>query len=396
MKDRYGIVILGSGVAGSSALAELASRGVRDVLMLTADRDLPYDRPPLSKEFLRGTKQAEAIRYHDEAWYAANGVELVRDAVATGIDAAGHALILADLPAGGQAASRVEFGKLLLAPGVAARRLAIPGADGANVHYLRSLADSIAIKRQLKAGKRLVVIGGGFIGMEVAAAALEYGAAVTVVNLGGWLWDRFTDRKVSSFFEEEYRRRGARLIFEDEPTAFVGEGSAFAVHTKKGETLPCDAVVVGIGTVLPDALFAGSGLLYDKGLLVDERMRSSHADIYGAGDIVRFIDPIFGARRRVEHWGHADASGRLAARNVLGADESYGLLTYVFSDLFDLHLEFAGDETGYEAIETEGSFADREFTALYRKGGKVRAYFQINGSQEERDGLERRIREEAK
>ena len=389
MNERYSTIIIGSGVAGNAAVTELAARGTTDVLVVSADSELPYDRPPLTKEYLRGVKSADEIRFHPKTWYGEHGIELLLGTTVSSLDPAGHAIVLGN-------GSRIGYGKLLLTPGVAARRLAIPGSDAPNVQYLRSFADSTALKKEMAPGKRIVIIGGGFIGMEVAAACLEKGADVTVVNRGPWLWDRFVDKQVAGFFQDEYAKRGAKFLFEDEPLSFTGEGAVTAVVTKKGASLPCNTVVVGIGTILPDALFEHSGLTYDKGLIVDEYLQTSNPDIYGAGDVVSYPDPIFVGRRRVEHWGHADYTGKLAAQNMLGAHTPYDLVTYVFSDLFDLHLEFAGNEAGYDAIEILGSFANRRFTALYKQKGMTRAYFQINGTQEERDVLEKTIRKQVK
>ena len=176
---------------------------------------------------------------------------------------------------------------------------------------------------------------------------------------------------------------------------FIGEGSVKGLRTKDGRILDCDFVVAGIGTELPGEIFLSSGLAFDNGLVVDEYMQTNNPDIFGAGDAINFYDPVFKKRRRVEHWGHADYSGRLAAENMKGVKKPYDLLTYVFSRVFDLRLEFAGNETDWEEIKIiRGSFGDKSFTALYLKNGLARAYFQINGEQAERAELERRIRDD--
>jgi NADPH-dependent 2,4-dienoyl-CoA reductase/sulfur reductase-like enzyme len=389
MRKRYPYIIVGSGVAGNAALEKLVALGEKgNIFMISRDKHLPYDRPPLSKEFLRGKRKEEKVFYHTEGYFKDNGVDIALDTSVKEIGSKEKVVITSS-------GEEIAFDKLLMTPGVMPLRFKIKGTDLENIFYLRSLDDSKVIKDAMGRYKSAVIVGGGFIGMEVAAALVEKGIAATLLTRGRWLWDRFINKEIASFFEDYYKRQGVNFIVNDEPVEFIGEGSVKGLRTKDGRILDCDFVVAGIGTELPGEIFLSSGLAFDNGLVVDEYMQTNNPDIFGAGDAINFYDPVFKKRRRVEHWGHADYSGRLAAENMKGVKKPYDLLTYVFSRVFDLRLEFAGNETDWEEIKIiRGSFGDKSFTALYLKNGLARAYFQINGEQAERAELERRIRDD--
>lgn len=381
-------LILGGGVAGIAAVDKLVRLKQGDrVGLLSAEAELPYDRPPLSKEFLRGQMEEPKLRYHDRGYYDRHGVTLLLGRRVTGIDPRGKT-VSAD---GGPP---IGYGKLLIALGARPRRLEAPGGGLGGVFYLRALDDSRAIRAAMAEARRAVVVGAGFIGMEVAAALAERGIAVTVLDVADRLWPRVLDRRVAAIFEAHYRGRGVEFAFGDAVAAFEGAGGVVrAVRTTSGQTFPGDLAVVGIGTELPlEVVPEGAGIELDRGIVVDRQMRTGHPDIFAAGDLAVYTDPVFGRRRRVEHWGHAQYGGGLAAQNMAGQPAEYELLTYFWSDTFDLHIESAGDETEYEAIALRGDTEARRFTACYLRGGRLVAYFQVNGEQPERDALERLIR----
>lgn len=386
--SEFPYLILGSGVAGIAAVDKLVRLKQGDqVGLVSAEAELPYDRPPLSKEFLRGQMEEPKLRYHDRTFYDKHGVALLLGRTVTGIEPGAKKVHVDGGPPLG-------FGKLLIALGARPRRLEGPGAALRGIFYLRSLNDSRAIRGAMAEAQRAVVVGAGFIGMEVAAALAERGIRVTVLGVAGWLWPRVLDRRVAAIFEEHYRARGVEFAFDDGVAAFEGAGGAVrAVRTRSGKTFPCDMAVVGIGTELPlEVVPKGAGIEVNKGIVVDKQMRTSHPDIFAAGDLAVYEDPVFARRRRVEHWGHAQYGGALAAQNMAGQPAPYELLTYFWSDTFDLHIESAGDETDFEAIALRGDTGARRFTACYLRGGRLVAYFQVNGEQPERDALEQLIR----
>lgn len=384
--SEFPYLILGSGVAGIAAVDKLVRLKLGgQVGLVSAEAELPYDRPPLSKEFLRGQMEEVKLRYHDRGYYDKHGVSLLLGRRVIRIDSRERKVHAEGGPP-------IGFGKLLIALGARPRRLEVPGAALRGILYLRSLDDSRAIRTAMAEARRAVVVGAGFIGMEVAAALAEGGVQTTVLDVAGWLWPRVLDRRVAAIFEEHYRARGVEFAFNDAVAAFEGHGGAVrAVKTRSGRSFACDLAVVGIGTELPLEVIPKE-IAVDRGIVVDTQMRTTHPDIFAAGDLAVYEDPVFARRRRVEHWGHAKYGGALAAQNMAGQPAPYDLLTYFWSDTFDLHIESAGDETDYEAIALRGDTEARRFTACYLRGGRLVAYFQVNGEQAERDALEQLIR----
>jgi NADPH-dependent 2,4-dienoyl-CoA reductase/sulfur reductase-like enzyme len=256
--------------------------------------------------------------------------------------------------------------------------LQAPGADRPGVLYLRTLDDAMAISTRAEPVQRAVIVGGGFIGMELAGSLTMRGVKTTVIEHGPYLCHRFLDEPLGEFFRDYAARRGVRFLLDDSVARIDDGGGALAVTTGSGETLPADFVCVAIGIAPNVELARRAGLRLGDGVLVDEFARTSHPDIFAAGDIMNYPDPHFDRRRRVEHWGQADYTGRLAGENMAGGVARYDLLTYVWSDLFDLHLEFAGDESRYDHLILRGSVAEASFAALYVRDGRLTAYFAVN------------------
>ena len=379
-------VLIGGGLAAGQAAKQIrvADRS-GPIVLVGQEPHVPYDRPPLSKEFLRGEKPRAQLFFDPESFYRDRGIELMLGVAAEEMDTARKTIRLAN-------GDVLAFEKALIATGGRPVRLRVPGADLPGVHYLRTLDDSAAIAAEAIPGRRAVIIGGGFIGLELAASLTQKGVRVAVVEAAPHAWARFADPTLAGFFQGYCARKGVAFHTGERVSEIRGEGRASAVVTQAGSELPCDFVCVGVGIVPSVELARESGLAVDNGVVVNELLQSSHPDVYAAGDVARYLDPVFGKRRRVEHWGHAEYTGQLAGRNMVGAREPYDLLTYVWSDIFDLHLEFAGDESEHDQVLVRGRLEDGAFTVLYLEQSALRAYFAIGGDSRGLPILQRLIR----
>lgn len=370
-------LLIGGGLASGQAAKQLREQDPHGSITLVGEEPyVPYDRPPLSKEFLRGEKAHDALFFDPEQYFHDQGVTLVLGVAAQRLDLGKKTALLAN----GEA---IAFEKALLATGGRPVRLKLPGGDLPGVHYLRILDDSAAIAAEAKPGKRAVLIGAGFIGMEVAASLTQRGVQVTVIEAQSHIWPRFADSSLAAFFQDYCTQRRVTFLTNEMVTEIRGKGRPSSVLTRSGKGLPCDFVCIAVGIVPNVELAQQAGLRIDNGIVVNEYLQSSHPDIYAAGDVANYLDLVMGKRRRVEHWGHAEYCGQLAGQNMAGARNPYDLLTYVWSDIFDLHLEFAGDESEHDQVLLRGRFEENAFTVLYLKNHVLRAYFAINtGSRE--------------
>lgn len=287
----------------------------------------------------------------------------------------------------------IHFEKALIATGGRPIRVSIPGADLAGVHYLRTLDDAAAIAARAVPEARAVLIGAGFIGMEVAASLTQRGVQTTIIEAQTHIWPRFADAALAGAIQDHFARKGVTIRTNDQVTAIRGEDRATSVILKSGDTLPCDFVVIGIGIVPNVELAKEAGLAIDNGIVVNEYLQSSHPDVYAAGDVANYVDPVFDKRRRVEHWGHAEYCGQLAGQNMAGASNRYDLLTYVWSDLFDLHVEFAGDESDHDQLIVRGHIGDKSYLILYVKRQTLTAYFAVNAAARDFPVLQRAIKQ---
>jgi NADPH-dependent 2,4-dienoyl-CoA reductase/sulfur reductase-like enzyme len=379
-------VLIGGGLAAGQAakqIREADSRG--PIVVVGQEAYAPYDRPPLSKEFLRGEKPREQLAFDPESFYRERDIELVLGVAAREMDLSRKTVRLAN-------GDVLAFEKALVATGGRPVRLKIPGADLPGVHYLRTLDDSAAIAAEATPGRRAVIVGAGFIGLELAASLTQKGVHVAVVEAAPHVWARFADATLAGFFQDYCARKGVAFHTDEKVTEIRGEGRPSTVVTRGGLELPCDFVCIGVGIVPNVELAQEAGLAVANGVVVNEFLQSSHPDVYAAGDVANYLDPVFGKRRRVEHWGHAEYSGQLAGRNMSGAREPYDLLTYVWSDVFDLHLEFAGDESEHDQVLYRGRLQDGAFTVLYMRDGALTAYFAVNGDSKDLPILQRLIR----
>jgi 3-phenylpropionate/trans-cinnamate dioxygenase ferredoxin reductase subunit len=381
-------LLLGGGLAAATAAEALRQRDrAGSIIIVSGDAAYPYHRPPLSKEYLRGeigtegTYGAGGIYVHPLDWYESQHVEVLRGANAAALDAESRSVLLAN-------GMTLHYRALLLATGGRARRLPIPGAHLPGVHTLRSLADADALRAELSApGRRLVVIGSRFIGLEVAASAIMKGAYVTLVDATPRLWRGLMPPALSAYFQEYFTAQGAVLRLGHTPVALLagadGRVGAVRIAPAQGgstwEDIRCDVVVVGIGIDLNTELAAEAGLALGerRAVLVDDRMQTSVPEIFAAGDIVTYPDPLAGWMH-FEHWDHAVASGQAAAANMTGATSFYHHVPYYFSDQFDLAINMLGYPFPNAQVVLRGSLADNAFSALYVYENRLVAALLVN------------------
>ena len=389
-------LIIGGGLAGAMAAEAIRERGVGGrVVIVSEDHERPYHRPPLSKEYLRGDQERKEVFVHPPEWLNEQGVELMMETRATGLDAQAHEVTLDD-------GRTLHYKKLLLATGGTPKHLDIPGADLEGVHYLRWLDDSDALRTAAARAKHAAVIGGSFIGVEVAAALVHYKVDTTVIVKGKTIWDSFIPEHIATFFQQTLADHGVKFLTEDEAVRILpqsGQMRAGQVATKKGHTVGGDLVVAGVGITLNRDLADGALLAYDQktqGVVVNEYLQTSDPDIYAAGDIAAFPDPVFGIRR-VEHWDTALSQGKAAGANMAGANEPYDHVQYYFSDLFDLYIEVLGNPTPDAHVILRGTMEDRSFAALYLDGSQetVVGALTVNRPPEELDQYRVLIRQKA-
>ncbi|MGV9268494.1 NAD(P)/FAD-dependent oxidoreductase [Kitasatospora sp. NPDC003701] len=368
-------VIVGASLGGAKAAEALREAGYRGgIVLIGAEHERPYERPPLSKGYLLGETPREKIYVHPPQWYADHDVTLRLGTAVTSVDPAARTVTLAD-------DGRVEYAKLLLTTGSVPRRLPVPGADQDGVHYLRRVEDSDRIRAALKPGARVAVIGAGWIGLETAAAARTAGAEVTVLEAAELPLLRVLGREVAQVFADLHRAHGVDLRFGVEVEELTGkDGTVTGVRLADGTTVAADAVIVGIGISPDTALAESAGLELDNGVRTDEHLRTSDPDIYAAGDVANAFHPLLGRHIRVEHWANAVNQPQTAARAMLGQDAAYDRVPYFFTDQYDLGMEYTGyvEPGGYDRVVFRGDPATREFIAFWLADGKVLAGMNVN------------------
>ncbi len=369
-------VIVGASLGGAKAAEALRAAGYDGrVVLLGAESELPYERPPLSKGYLQGKAERETIYVHPREWYDDAGIDLRLGVTVTGIDPAAHEVVLTD-------GSRIGYTKLLLTTGSSPRQLLLPGADLDGVLYLRSAGDSDRIKALLARAGRIAVIGAGWIGLEVTAAAREAGVAVTVLEAAELPLLRVLGSEVASVFAALHAEQGVDLRFGVQITEITGsDGHTDGVRLSDGSLIPVDAVIVGVGVTPNTELAASAGLDVDNGIRVDAQLRSSDPDIHAAGDVASAFHPLLGKYIRVEHWANALNQPQAAARAMAGEDVSYDRVPYFFSDQYDLGMEYSGyvEPGGYDEVVFRGDVDRREFVAFWLgNGGRVLAGMNVN------------------
>jgi 3-phenylpropionate/trans-cinnamate dioxygenase ferredoxin reductase subunit len=369
-------VIAGASLAGAKAAEALRAEGFDgQVILIGEEAERPYERPPLSKDYMLGKADRETIYVHPEQWYAEHDVDLRLGVTVTGVDPGSHRVSLAD-------GTSLGYTKLLLATGSSPRRLPIPGTDQDGVLYLRSVQDSDRIKETFGTAARIAVIGGGWIGLETAAAARAAGVEVTVLEASELPLLRVLGRQVAQIFADLHRKHGVDLRANVGIREITGQnGTATGVRLADGSTVQADAVIVGVGITPNSDLAAAAGLDTDNGIRVDAQLRSSDPDIYAAGDVANALHPLLGKHIRVEHWANALNQPQVAAKAMLGQDAVYDLVPYFFTDQYDLGMEYSGyvGPDSYREVVFRGRPDQGEYIAFWLgHEGQVLAGMNVN------------------
>ena len=372
-------LVVGGGLAGARAAQALREAGASGrVVLLTAEHDRPYHRPPLSKDFLRGESARDDLYVQPPEWAKDHDVEVRTGVAAQRLEAEGRTVSLA----GGETLS---FNRLLLATGSEPRSLPIPGAGLDNVFLLRNVGDAERIRRAAEGAERAVMVGGGFIGAEVAASLRQMGIETVVIAREHVLWAHLFGTELSAAFQRKLTDRGVRVITGETVARIEGEGRAERVVTASGRALDCDLVVVGVGAAPRLALTKGTPLEADGGVETDQHLRTPVPGIYAAGDIARFWSPLYEQHLRVEHWDVAEKHGRIAGRNMAheaaGRDAPLAAFDeppYFFSDLFDLAMEYLGHNEGYDDTVVRGDVRSYDYTGFYLRRGRLVAALFVN------------------
>jgi 3-phenylpropionate/trans-cinnamate dioxygenase ferredoxin reductase subunit len=370
-------LLIGGGLAGASCAAELRKRGAEgSVLLVGREPEPPYERPPLSKEYLRGEAERAEAYVNPAAWYEENGVELRTGCNAMSLDPRARTAKL-------QGGEEVSFGKALIATGAVVNILRVEGAENEGIHYLRAYGNADAIRADAEKAERVVLIGGSYIGTEVAASLTAKGAKCSIVAMEDVPLSRTFGEQAGSWFQELIESKGVEFHGGEELEAFEGDGRVRAVLTKSGLSLECDTVVVGAG-VRPDTMLAErAGLETDNGILCDSKLQTSVEGIYAAGDCCSYESAVHGRRLRVEHWDVAMQQGIHVAANMLGEDRDYEVVPYFFSDLADwASLEYVGPAQEWDEEIWRGDRAGGEFSVWYLNGGRVAGALSVERSED--------------
>jgi 3-phenylpropionate/trans-cinnamate dioxygenase ferredoxin reductase subunit len=366
------IVIVGASLAGAKAAAALREEGYEGrVVLIGAEAEHPYERPPVSKYYLRGEQEREKALVHDAAFYAEKDIDLRTGTEVEAIDVAGRTVTLA----GGET---VAWDRLLLATGAEPRRVPIPGADKEGVLYLRTLDDADRLRAAIQGGGRLAVIGAGWIGAEAAASARQLGAEVTLIERLDVPLETVLGPTVGRIYADAHREQGVELLTGAAVEAIEGNGAVEGVRLAGGRVVECSAVLVGVGVTPRTALAEAAGLAVDNGILVDANLQTSAPDVYAAGDVANHDHPFYGRRIRVEHWANALNQGPAAARNMLGAGQPYERLPYFYSDQYDVGMEYSGLAKGDDQVVIRGDESKRELIAFWLEDGRVVAGMNMN------------------
>ncbi|MFC4827211.1 NAD(P)/FAD-dependent oxidoreductase [Agromyces aurantiacus] len=370
------LVIVGGGLAGARAAEGARAAGYEGPLVIVgAETAVPYIRPPLSKGFLAGTEDRDAIDVHPRAWYGEHRVQLRLGRRAERLDTRAHELALDD-------GSVLRYERALIATGASPRTFGGPGGDLAGVHLLRTVADSAALRDALApGGRRIAIIGAGWIGLEVAAAARGYGNEVTVLGLETVPLNAAIGDEAGAVFGELHREHGVDLRMSTSVARIVGDaGRATGVELEGGEIVPADVVVVGIGAIPQTALAESAGLEVDRGIVTDAAFRTSDADVLAVGDVASVLLPFLGAHLRTEHWANAEHAGRAAGRSLAGEAVEYDEIPYFYTDQYDLGMEYSGYAPLAAGIAPvfRGDRAGREFVAFWLRDDRVVAGMNVD------------------
>jgi 3-phenylpropionate/trans-cinnamate dioxygenase ferredoxin reductase component len=366
-------VIVGAGMAGAKAAETLREEGFDgSVVLVGSERARPYERPPLSKGYLMGQSPFEEAYVHPEAFYAEQRIELLTGTSATALDLAAHTVELHD-------GRSLPYDRLLLATGAVPRRLPVAGAELEGVHVLRTSGDSDALRAAFERGGALAVVGAGWIGCEVAAAARSKGLEVALIEVAEQPLEGVLGARLGAFFAHVHRQEGVRLLTGARVEALEGAGRVEAVRLADGTRVECTTVVIGVGVAPDTRLAEAAGLEVDGGVLADERLRTSDPDVFAAGDVANAVRPRYGRRVRVEHWANALEQGPAAARSMLGAGEPFDALPYFFTDQYDVGIEYVGLHAASDTLVVRGRPEERRLHAFWLGAdGRLTAGMHVN------------------
>ena len=378
MADReIDFLLVGGGMAGASCASELRKKGADgSILLVGREPEPPYERPPLSKEYLRGDASRADAYVNEPSWYEENGVELLTGKNVMSLDPEARTAKI-------QGGEEVAFGQALLGTGAMVNILRLEGAENEGIHYLRAFGNADAIRADAEGASHVVLVGGSYIAAEVAASLAATGTECTMVGMEEVALSRTFGTDAGHFFQEGLEAHGVTYVGGESVTAFEGDGRVSSVLTESGRAFECDFVVVGAG-VRPDMMLAQrAGLDCDDGILCDSKLQTSVPGIYAAGDACSYDSVVHGRRIRVEHWDVSMQQGMHAARNMLGADADYDVVPYFFSDLADwASLEYVGPAADWDEEVWRGSREDGEFSVWYLQGGKVAGCLSVGRSED--------------
>jgi len=374
-------VIVGASLAGAKAAEALRKNGFEGrVVLIGSEPQRPYLRPPLSKEYLRGDAGLEKVYVHDEAFYDAHAIELRTSTTVERIEPASSEVVL-------QGGERLRFDRLLLSTGAQPRRLSTSGAQLGEIYYLRSLTDSERLRDRLRGGGRLLVIGAGWIGCEVAASARQMGLEVTMIDQASVPLEHVLGVEAGTIYRDIHSDHGVKLLPDARVESFEGAGDVQRVRTVDGRTIECDFVVVGVGATPNTELAAGTGIVVENGIVTDEFLQTRLEGVFAAGDVANARHPLFG-QLRVEHWANALNQGPAAAANMLGGVDAgdrvldhpiaYDRIPYFYSDQYDVGMEYSGHATDWDEVVFRGDVKGRKFIAFWLKDQRILAGMNVN------------------
>jgi 3-phenylpropionate/trans-cinnamate dioxygenase ferredoxin reductase subunit len=370
--SRQTFVIVGASLAGAKAAEALREHGFDgDVVLVGAETERPYERPPLTKDYLRGESERDKAYVHPADFYERYAIELLTGTTVTGVDPGGSRITLDD-------GRQLAYDQLLLSTGAEPRRLPVPGGELEGVHYLRTMADSDALRARLDTGGHVAVIGAGWIGSEFAASARQRGLEVTLIDPLVLPNERIFGSEIGTFLRDVHAQHGVKLILGDGVDALEGARALERIRTTSGQVIDCDFAVVGIGVHPRTDLAVAAGAEIENGITVNQQLRTTVPGIFAAGDVASAWHPLFKRNVRVEHWANALNQGPVAARAMLGEPVSYDRIPYFFSDQYDVGMEYSGYAPSWDQVVLRGDPASGEFIAFWLQDGRVLAGMNVN------------------
>ena len=369
-------VVIGGGHAAGQAVASLRQEGFEGEIVVIGDEPfLPYQRPPLSKQYLSGEQGLDRVYLRPEKFYEERNITLKLGVRVESLDCGAHTVVTST-------GETISYDKALLCTGSRPRLLNAPGIDLAGIHYLRGIADVDGIRTEMADAKTMIIVGGGYIGLEVAAVTRTAGLEVSVLEMESRILNRVTTPTMSEFYTQLHEGRGVKILTDTAVSGFEGDGRVSAAVTATGEKLPADIVIVGIGILPNIELAEAAGLDCDNGIVVDERCATSNPDVYAAGDCTNHPNPLLNRRLRLESVPNAMEQARVAAANLLGGDKSYAAIPWFWSDQYELKLQMVGFSTNADQEVLRGDPSSNQFARFYLENGVLVAADAVNSPKE--------------